>query len=167
MKTVEILVNTDNEDDSLQSVVNDYDYAIVTREGHKFTDKDIFLKELAKEKFFIAGHILDREPIQGYYELHVQCYVIHLPRYKSLGCPKIGQQEFHSPHVQTSPIRSVENYHDDYTPLWVKEGTEEKFYEHKAHGWNILSTAFKNKLPVLVFNKIMRDSKEFNYEINR
>lgn len=167
MKIIEITVDDNNEDFALKSLADTYDYAIVTRIGHKFKDKDLFLKELFKKNFFIIGHILDREYIRGYYEIHTQCYVIHLPTYKELGCPTIGQQQFHSPHAQISPNRSDENYHDDYTPWWVESGTEKKYYEHKAHGWNILSRAFENKLPVLVFNSDMRRSKEFNYESNR
>ncbi len=167
MKIIEITVDDSNEDSQLRSISNEYDYAIVTRVGHSFLNKESFVNELENKKFFIIGHILDREPISGYYELHVQCYVIHLPTYREIGSPNIGQQKFHAPHAQISPRRSDENYHDDYTPWWVEPGTRKRNYEHKAHGWNILSIAFEKNLPVLVFNSIMRNAKEFNYEINR
>jgi len=167
MKLIEITVNDHNEDNQLRAIPVEYEYAIVTRAGHSFLDKELFIKELENKRFFIIGHVLDRELVKGYYELHVQCYVIHLPTYRELGCPSIGQQQFHAPHIQVSPKRSDENYHDDYTPWWVESGTSKRQYEHKAHGWNVLSIAFEKKLPVLVFNSAMRKTKEFNYEINR
>ncbi len=167
MKITEIVVDDSNEDVYLQSVANDFDYAIVTRPGHYFLDKEKFINQLKDKNFFLIGHVLDREDISGYYELHSQCYVIHLPTYKLLGCPAVGQQQLHSPHSQVSPKRSDENYHDDYTPWWVESGTVTKQYKHKAHGWNILSVAFDKKLPVLVFDSVMRNAKGFNYEINR
>ena len=166
MKTIDILVNDSTEDSQLQLVVEEYDYAIVYRKGHEFLDRDKFVEEISKHNFFIMGHILDRENINAYYELHTQCYVIKLKFYKEIGCPVIGQQAFHSPHQQPSPERSDENYHDDYTPWWVRPGTRIKHYEHKPHGWNILSIAFTHKLPVIVFNSILRKTKKFNYELN-
>lgn len=167
MNITEIVVDDSNEDTYLQSIVDEYEFAIVTRNGHSFLDKEKFINELKDKNFFIIGHVLDRELLSGYYELHPQCYVIHLPTYKKLGCPSIGQQSLHGRHLQVSPIRSDENYHDDYTPWWVHPGKHERLYEHKAHGWNILSIAFANNLPVLVFNSSMRNTKEFNYETNR
>lgn len=167
MNIIEIIVDDLNEDEYLRSIANEYEYAIVTRAGHSFVDKEKFLDELKDKKFFIIGHVLDREPINAYYELHRQCYVIHLPTYKKLGYPSIGQQRFHAPHTQISPLRSDENFHDDYTPWWIQPGTKERDYEHKAHGWNILSLALKENLPVLIFNGIMRNTKRFDYEVDR
>lgn len=165
MKIVDILVDNLTEDSCLQlAAQQDYDYAIVYRDGHEFQNRDVFVEEMSKNKFFIIGHILDRSHINAYYELHVQCYVIDLAIYKALKCPIIGQQTFHSSHWQILPERSDENYHDDYTPWWVKTGHRTVQYEHKPHGWNILSTAFNNNLPVLVFNNTMRNAKKFNYE---
>lgn len=164
MKIIDILVSDATEDMCLQSA-SAYDYAIVYRDGHKFIDRDLFVAEINKDNFFIMGHILDREYIGAYYELHIQCYVINLNTYRKLGCPSIGQQEFHASHTQLQPNRSDENYHDDYTPWWVTPGQQLKQYKHKPHGWNILSIAFNNNLPVIVFNSALRKAKKFNYEL--
>jgi len=164
MRIIDIIVDDSNEDTYLKSVAPDYDYAIVCRAGHEFINRQVFVEEIDKDNFFIMGHILDREMLNAYYELHTQCYIINLKTYKELGCPAIGRQSFHSSHKQIQPLRSDENYHDDYTPLWVHPGSHEKSYEHKPHGWNILSIAFKHSLPVLVFNNTLRTSKKFNYE---
>ena len=167
MKIIDILVDDSTEDCCLQLAADqDYDYAIVYRNGHEFIDRDLFVSEVVKTDFFIMGHILDREYINAYYELHVQCYVLNLKMYKQLGYPSVGQQEFHAQHMQIQPTRSDENYHDDYTPWWVRPGSRLKMYEHRPHGWSILSAALDNNLPVIVFNNVLRKAKKFNYELN-
>jgi hypothetical protein len=166
MKIIDILVDDSTEDSQLRLVAEDYDYAIVYRRGHEFIDRVAFVNEIDKHNFFIMGHVLDRENMNAYYELHTQCYVINLKIYKSMDYPIIGQQAFHAPHQQLSPERSDENYHDDYTPWWVRPGKRTKHYTHKPHGWNILSIAFNHELPVIVFNSVLRKTKKFNYEFN-
>lgn len=168
MKVIDIEVNDSNEDTYLQSVAaQGYDFAIVYRNGHKFIDRHAFEQGFIQQDFFIMGHVLDRTAHDAYYELHHQCYVINLNLYKSLRCPAIGQQEYLSKHLQVIPYRSEENFHDDYTPKWVKPGLYIKEFEHKAHGWNIISTALSHYLPVVVFDHYMRATKEFDYETDR
>jgi len=166
---IEIIVNDANEDNMLSALsATGITYAVVMRNGHQWIDKTKF-KDLVNSmgEFFIAGHVLDRTSHDAYYELHHQCYVINLKMYRSLKFPEIGQQTLNAAHQQFEPLRSDDNIHDDYTPLWVKPGKELKSYYHKAHGWNILSTAFRNNLPVLVFNNEVRSTKDFNYETDR
>jgi len=143
-------------------------YAVVLTTGTEFITRYVFfdlLNELLqKETFFLLGHVLDRKDC--YYELHQQCYVINLEVYKSLGMPRIGNQEFFSPHIQTCPKRSIDTYHDNHTPKWVEQGTDTMQYQHKAHGWNILSIAFSQNLPVKIFNDAFRESKKHYYPEN-
>jgi hypothetical protein len=40
-------------------------------------------------------------------------------------------------------------------------------YKHKMHGWNILSTAFNNQLPVIVFSDEIRQHKKHFYPENQ
>jgi len=111
--------------------------------------------------FFLIGHVLDRK--EWYYELHPQTYIINLDTYRQLGCPELGQPAFYSQHTQLAPNRSSDNVHDDYTPLAVSAGINKQLYLHKCHGWNILSIAFKNNLPVLVFDETFRNNKKHYY----
>ncbi len=140
------------------------DYAVVFSTGTEFINgQDFFnhLESLITKDFFIAGHILDRG--DAYYELHHQCYVVNLKLYRELGRPVIGSQQFCSSHKQWTPWRSKENYHDNYTPIWVSSGEETNLYQHKCHGWNILGLAFEQDLTVLVFDQKIRDSKIYMY----
>ncbi len=159
-KGYHVLVSTD-ENHLLNYAANlDYDYALVFSTGTEFVNgREFFnsIDELISDEFFIAGHVLDRK--EGYYELHHQCYVINLNIYKDVGRPEIGIQQLYSEHIETEPCRSNDNYHDDYTPLWVIKGYTEKSYRHRCHGWNMLRVAFEHDLPVKVFNDDQRKNK--------
>ena len=139
-------------------------HAVVLSTGTEFINSYDWFEYVEKYcllDFFIAGHILDRG--DAFYELHHQCYIINLNIYKSLGCPFIGQQELLSSHTQYSPIRSTENIHDDYTPVHVKAGGTKCNFNHKCHGWNILSIAWDNNCSTLVFDHKLRNDKIHYY----
>jgi len=144
-----------------------YSHAVMFSTGTEFTNGSKFfeaIEELIQIDFLVAGHILDRK--DAYYELHHQCYVINLFHYNMLGQPAIGKQELGAVHQQTIPYRTSNNYHDDYTPRAIINGSKNKEYVHKCHGWNILSTAFDNDVPVIVFDDSIRENKIHFYPEN-
>lgn len=148
----------------------DYGYksAVVFSTGTEFINGQSFynaVEELSKTDIFLAGHILDRK--DAYYELHHQCYFVNLDVYKMARMPVIGKQELGVQHKQDIPWRSFENWHDDYTPKTISGGDQVKDYNHKCHGWNILSTAFEKDLPVLVFEENIRNNKKHYYPENQ
>jgi hypothetical protein len=162
------VVQGQDENALLRHVATDYEYAVVFSTGTEFINGSSFFEELdnlIKTDFFIAGHILDRG--DAYYELHHQCYVVNLNNYKEYNFPEIGNQELGKAHSETVPIRSKENYHDNYTPTWVCHGDTLNSYNHKCHGWNVISEAFKRKRPVLVFSNSIRNSKKHFYPENQ
>lgn len=140
-------------------------WAVVFSTGTEFVNGSAFfdaVQSMIKNDFFIAGHILDRK--EAYYELHHQCYIINLEKYKDLGYPIIGRQELYSKHIQNVPARSKDNIHDDYTPLTVcHDHSNRNEYQHKCHGWNILSAAFHANESILVFNDSIRENKRHFY----
>jgi hypothetical protein len=141
-----------------------YRHAVVISPGTEFISGTSFFVELDKlisKDFFVAGHILDRG--DAYYELHHQCYVVNLEYYKELNFPFVGKQELRSRHSQIAPVRSTDNFHDDYTPLWITTGTTNQVYEHKCHGWNILQTALSNNKTCIIFDNNLRNSKKHHY----
>lgn len=150
-------------DTTLSKTADKYDYAVVFNPDTEFQGGAFFkhLQKLIEQDFYIAGHILDRK--EGYYELHPQCYVINLKKHKELEMPSIGEMQRDAEHFTSEPIRSEENFHDDYTPLWVKPGTELKTYKHKWHGWNIIRVALDNKENIIVFDEDIRSSKKCYY----
>lgn len=164
IKGYKVIVNSD--EDKILQIAKDYDYAVVMSPGTEFINGSEFfnsLEKLTEKDFFIAGHILDRSSYQAYYELHHQCYVVNMTYYKLLNCPTVGKLTKNSSHIQTKPLRSTENWHDDYTPKFVSKGTSLQKYDHKCHGWNLLKYAFENNLNVLVFDETIRNNKRHYY----
>ena len=153
-------------EDKMLSDVSDlgFTHAVVYSTGTEFINgEECFtaFKSLCEKDFFLAGHILDRK--DAYYELHSQCYVVNLTRYNEFRKPTVGKQQLGKSHKQVEPLRSTDNIHDDYTPTWIRSGNTVKDYMHQAHGWNILKTAFDNKVEVLVFDSSIRDNKKHYY----
>jgi len=164
IKGYNVLVGID-EDHLLSNTVG-YDYAVVMSPGTEYTNGLNFfnsLDDLLTKDFFLAGHILDRSKYDAYYELHHQCYVVNLKYYRQLNQPIIGKLEYNNLHSQIEPYRSVENFHDDYTPKFVSTGSVTKAYNNRCHGWNVLSLAFEHNLPVIVFDESMRNNKKHYY----
>lgn len=155
-------------EDLLRKAAENYDYAVVSTVGTIWADNLNFyslVREFCSNNdFFIMGHILDKK--EAYYELHEQCYVINLNYYRKLGYPSIGKVSLGEKNIQIEPLRSEENFHDDYTPTWVRTGDVKKEYNHKLNGWNILKLAFENNMPVIPFNQKFRDSKKYLYPDN-
>jgi hypothetical protein len=148
-----------NEDALILKASENYKFACILSSGTEFINGEGCIDAIVNEcteNFLVKGHVLDRG--DAYYELHQQCFLINLINYKKEGCPAIGQQVLGSKHTQICPIRAVSNHHDDYTPLWIQPGLQEKEYKHKCHGWNILSVALKN-YKVTSFNETIRNNK--------
>jgi len=163
------ILQSQNEDQCLRRASElDFKIAVVFSTGTEFVNGTAFMENIENylvDDFFVAGHILDRKT--AYYELHQQCYVINLETYKKLDCPTIGQQCFGEHHSQIRPLRSKENIHDDYTPVWISPGHENYQYDHKCHGWNIISVALKNTLPITIFDDEIRGNKLHLYPENQ
>ena len=156
---------SDNEDAALTRVVElGYRYAVVFSTGTEFINGREFFKEierLVNTDFYVYGHILDRG--EAYYELHHQCYLINLKKYQELGCPEIGQSKLGSSHQQQVPRRSVENIHDNYTPLWIESGNYDRVYSHKLHGWNLVSKILSAGGTIRAFGEKIRNNKKHYY----
>lgn len=154
-----------DEDSALrEAAVQGYKHAVVFYTGTEFINGRSFfdsIERLVEKDYAIYGHILDRK--NAYYELHHQCYLINLDVYRKFEFPSIGKTKLNSKHRQIAPTRSVENIHDDYTPIWVTRGEHEQVYDHKMHGWNIISLLLKNNYKIYAFDDSVRTNKKHYY----
>jgi hypothetical protein len=156
-----------NIDEVLKEASVNFDYACVLSTGTEILNGDNFfvsLEEELKDNFLIKGHILDRG--DAYYELHHQCFLVNLKNYKSLGYPEVGLQSIGRSHTQFEPVRSTDNDHDNYTPLFITAGEKIKTYNHKCYGWNIISISLKNNLDIKRFSKSTLKNKKHFYPEN-
>lgn len=141
-------------------------YILVNSIGNNLSKNFNFIDELGKwlkdnKDFSIVGHILDRG--NRYYQLHHQCFMININWWKSVGCPDVGKTEDDINWSAIEPIRSLENWHDDYTPHWIEQGTEEKQYTGRYFGWKLIKAALESDNRIYSFNEIQRDSKYYIY----
>ena len=62
------------------------------------------------------------------------------------------------------PLRSKENLHDDYTPLWVRPSADQDIqYAVTNFGQGLVARQLTNKRPVVNWNNALRDLKFFLY----
>lgn len=73
----------------------------------------------------LVGHLLDR---RGYYSFDPQYFCLDMREYRRLGCPSLAQVFDPETFISTTVERSTENFHDDYTPHWIKPGVGTKEY---------------------------------------
>lgn len=158
-----------NEDEILEYVSKKgYKHCVVLSTGNEFVNGISFfnkIEQLTNTDYYIYGHILDR--MEAYYELHSQCYLINLSVHKELNYPIIGQQSLGDKHTKIKPNRSLENIHDDYTPLYIEPGSVETQYSHKMHGYNIIDVALLNGYKIYAFDDSIRNNKKYYYPENQ
>jgi len=146
-----------------ESLDKGYDYCVMQSAGctlRSFNfDQEIrqFIKE---NKFGVAGHPLYRPG--EWLELHNQFFIVNLFAWKEVGCPEFGNfcyKEKLLPVIE----RSVENFHDDYTPLWVKYSGEQKMQFDAGQGWKLLKEMFLGNWPVIALSENLRSRKFYCY----
>lgn len=168
------MINIDSSADRLLEWASDnnFNYLVVSSLGTTYKKKGrSWWKEL--EEFFkhdpdfaIVGHILDRK--ERFYELHQQTFIVNINWWKQRKKPFVGEANNIIEAQGTSKslpnvIRSKENHHDDYTPLWIKKGLGNKKYRQLQFGWNIIAEALLSEYTIESFNERLRVSKHYFY----
>lgn len=125
--------------------------------------KDIveYIKEHSNSKLF--GHILQHT--NGSFYIHPQFMAIDVKwAFKN----NIRCIEDPTPaHKWKAPVfeRSKENFHDGYTPHWVKVSDKKERIEviGQGVGWNILDAIFETNSEMKVWPEHIRNAKKFLY----
>jgi hypothetical protein len=78
---------------------------------------DVIDEEWSKTRWLAAGHILYKNKGEDAPKFHTQCVVINLKEWIAIGEPSLFPDwDGDYPNF----IASEENFHDDYTPFWLK-----------------------------------------------
>lgn len=115
----------------------------------------------ADSRPYLAGaHVLDWG--SDWYELHNQFILVNSRSW--LDCDKPVFGDF-TPGVDELPIieRSKENFHDGYTPLWIKPTGKYKKTSHCKQGWNYINVAFRKNYKIFNWPKHIRDKRTYYY----
>lgn len=127
----------------------------------------LYLQNTDHNDITIVGHILDKK--EKFYELHHQTIIINLDWWRRAGKPHVGRENDKNKNCFLVD-RSPENWHDDYTPLWIQKSNNEQTVEYDTlrFGWNLINEALKENKKIFSFNEVIRQSKLYFYpEINR
>jgi len=110
--------------------------------------------------YMVAGHVLHWG--DDWYEMHHQFVLVNTENWKKSGKPAYGGW---SPDVDRLPVilRSDENFHDDYTPLWVKPNGQMASTYHSKQGWNIISQAMVHGFQVISWDSTIRNKRTYYY----
>ena len=158
--------NVNTFDEGLQYVYDDSDYVLLITSGNRlYNSKDIIpeiISEFEKdEDLSMMGHLLDRK--NSWYEVHHQFIFFRTSHWIKSGRPKFGIE---GERCSSLPVlkRSSENFHDDYTPLWVTLGNGELTVKNDLKdGWSLLSGLLRNGFKVKPFTQRIRSMKGFCY----
>lgn len=166
-KDIEFVVhNVSTFDAGLQYVTDDSDYVLLITSGNRlYNSKDIIpeiVSEFEKDReLSMMGHILDRK--DNWYEVHHQFVFVRTSHWIQSGRPKFGiegERCSSLPNIN----RSYENFHDDYTPLWVTLGEGSTTISNDLKdGWSLLSGLLRNGFKVKPFTQRIRSMKGFCY----
>lgn len=132
-----------------------YSHALFVRSGTLFTDWNAWISMLTNYPCQgLIGHLI-WHPGKDLY-LDDQCWFIDL---KLFTVDNLTTTQIHS----VVPLRSTQNIHDDYTPLWVYPGGESYLAEVTHFGQGLIAQQLNNNKSVVNWSNRARELKTFCY----
>ena len=104
----------------------------------------------------IIGHIIDPLDLNKFFSLHPQAFMLDVQKF-SVDCFDGGKFETYS------IIRSKENIHDDYTPLWIRPGVDQVSSTETEFGQKLIADQFNRKGIVSNWHRALRGNKIYLY----
>lgn len=110
----------------------------------------------------LVGHILDKG--DKYYRLHPQAFMFDLNWWADAGFPEWGDWTKET-FTTVKPQRSLDNWHDSYTPKWIAKDKASVFAEYKGgeDGWNIIKALIEDNQKIISWNEEIRNNKFYGY----
>jgi len=139
------------------SICNDVEWVFVNSLGHGVDVPDFYYRAIAQcdeQKSPLMAHILHNS--ERYPYMAEQCFLINLQVYKQVGCPSF---ELDTLTVDYDLIRSEENIHDNYTPLWVGPKTTQTKVNLQGFGNRVIRAFAKAGHRIINFDNDLRQFK--------
>lgn len=154
--------------DAAMDSSNNFDIVIIQSVGN-FIQKNIFLEHLNSycennPDFYLIAFTLDwdAEHDFGWLECHNQMMVVNVKTWQNVGSPKFGGWETVSESLPNY-TRSEENFHDKYTPFWIKGDKGSSVKTRTKQGWSFIKAGLEKGLRIDNFNQEMRDCRLYVY----
>jgi hypothetical protein len=158
------IVFADSIDDGLVKYGDQYNHLLFMAAGARIYDAEIII-DIAKEidanpNYFAAAHILEWQ--DKWYELHHQFVLVNTSTWKQINCPAFGGWV---PAKEELVVveRSKENFHDDYTPLWIKDTGQREVQWHYKQGWNFIDKGLRAGVEIINWNQSIRNKRTYYY----
>lgn len=121
---------------------------------------DIREEILSKPNYMAFGHILEWN--EDWYELHHQFVLVNSENWIKCGRPDYGGWQ-HTTEDLPVIERSPQNFHDDYTPLWIRYTGEFKQQKHTKQGWNYFNASSRHDCEIGNWNHTIRTKRTYYY----
>jgi hypothetical protein len=139
------------------------DFCLIQNCGHIFYGYDQLsfdMKTAMEECEFLTGHIMDRG---NYFYLHDQCMLVNRRAWEKLGKPAFGGLEVGKKRLPM-PYRSIDNVHDNYTPLYLQPlGKDRDFEASFGYGWNAIAAGLAGGHTITNWSNAVRKWKRHCY----
>ena len=162
---------------NLNKTVNDladrkYQWVIINIMGHCVDFPDVYLKAIKQceqNNYPLMAHIVHMP--NSYPTIDTQFIILNLQVWADVGSPEFALSNQRYSFNSVSVERSVENFHDDYTPHWIKPGKE--LIQHTGHvhgfGVNLVKAILEAGYTISNFDQDLRNMKwnlyaNFNHE---
>jgi hypothetical protein len=165
------LITTNNLSNTLKEladkVVEENKWVLINTTGHAVHTNPADFYNLAVKKCEEAnsplmGHVL-HNPAHDYFPypyLHNQCLVLDLLVWKEVGCPEFEWVNIVDDRLNNL-VRSVENFHDEYTPYWVGPDKTDEIVnlEHREFGSVVIEKLAEAGHRIINFDDELRRQK--------
>ena len=151
-------------DSGMREFSEQYDHILFMAAGVRIYNMEILfeIERTIEENpdYLAAAHILDWR--ERWYELHQQFVLVNSQNWRTANKPDFGGW---IPATDSLPVieRSVENFHDDYTPLWIKFTGEFTEQRHSCPGWGYLQASARNNFTVINWDNSVRLKRTYYY----
>ena len=163
------LIITRNISNSLRELSKHKDWAVVFAAGNYIKNIDFIVQKgieyMKNNDVPLVCHILDKA---GYFQFDPQFFMINLKIYNQLDCPSLEIKFERTTFDVLETVRSEENIHDNYTPLWLIAGKHKIQYETDKHyfGSNLIAALINAGHKIYNVPMEIRQKKFFYYPNN-
>lgn len=151
-------------DEALENC-QEYDTVIVQSVGNMIQENEFLelVDQYVKDNpdFFYVGFTLDWQD-ERWVELHSQMIIFNEKKWIELGKPCYGDWEKVTDELPNYS-RSEENFHDHYTPYWIKGEPGTTVRTRQQQGWGMIKCALENGIKIDNFSQKMRNCRLFLY----
>jgi len=148
-------------------VIEENKWVLINTTGHAIhtnpTDfYNLAVKKCEEANSPLMGHVL-HNPTHNYFPypyLHNQCIVMDLLAWKQVGCPAFEWVNIVNDKINNIE-RSIENFHDEYTPYWVgPDKTDEiVILDHREFGSVVIEKLTEAGHRIINFDDELRNQK--------